>query len=261
MMFFQKKDKVSYKFMQDVLNENPKEHIDKFLTKTYPNDSIWYKSLPTYFTSTARNFKDHWKYYIKQLENKKINSIDVEQEFFQHTHDTDESRTAKRCAGILSLFKKSYTVKFPCELFVEIKDHQIRSIHVPNKKLIHVVSHDDGSFKPQNPSANIFQNKKSLKIVLPVYISTEIPYVFLNPSYHNTLPFDVLPASIDNEYTKIQDLTVHTLVDVSEDRDIMINEGDALAYMWFAENTKLKFNEKLVDTRMRTKFNSPARSF
>ena len=86
----------------------------------------------------------------------------------------------------------------------------------------------------------------NLKFQLPINIKTDnVPWVFMQPMYHNNMWFDVTPGVIDGNYTKGQPLNINVLVDIPKDEPVTyeIKAGDVLAYMWLPEKTTLKYTK------------------
>ena len=243
-------DKIEFKFSLENLT---KEDISIFLERASPKSSTWHKSLPYYYTSVAKNYISHWKNYFYSLKNNVISSNDIDQEFF--SGKLGKSATVKKCPGVLGVMTKSFIVKSPCEIYIQILDNEIASVHCSDTRLANIVSHSDFEFKTDKSS--VFKNKKSIKISLPVKLKTKLPYLFLNPSYHTNSNLEVLPGVIEDPYNDYMSLIVHTLVDVSVNKDIIIKPGDPIAYMWLPKLTKLVYNNKILDNRFNQYFGKP----
>ena len=91
----------------------------------------------------------------------------------------------------------------------------------------------------------------NLKIALQVAIRTpKVPWIFLQPTFHNNPFFDVINAPIEGKYTKSQQLNINVMVDLPKDDkpiSYTIRNGDILCYLWFAEDVSLKYTEHNLD--------------
>ena len=247
---------LEWKFQDDDGDEpkslDPKD-INMFLDRAM-QDCPWHKAIPQYTTTKAKNYINHWKIWFKAAKNNEVTREQLGHEFNADTREANaKSITAKRCPGILGILSKSYIVKSPVEFFVHIEDGEIASIHNSDNRFAHIESHNDTQYKIDG--LNLFKNKKSLKVSLPVAISCKLPYVFLNPVFHKDSELEVIPGVIEDRFLENTRLIFHCFVDTSEDKYIHVKAGDPIAYMWFPSKTRLKRNIKLKDKRYIKSFN------
>lgn len=243
--------KLEYMLLEENLDA---EDVHLYLEKSSPNKSSWYKSLKTYTNSNSSNFISHWKSRFKQLVSGEIPQHVFEKEFFENPGQTSNI-TSKRCPGILGVLNNCYLVKSPVEIVIEIKDNTILQVHVSDSKYMTINGHGSNQFRSANNG--LFNTRESVKFMLPVRLRTDVPYIFIDPFFHNNSGVQVVPGTISKPYNKLMELIVHCLVDTSVDRDIHIKPGDVIAYMWFPEKVNLKYSEKnMKDRRIKNYFNS-----
>lgn len=103
-------------------------------------------------------------------------------------NNTDSFRTAKSCPGLGSFFNRSINLKWPCDVFLEVKQ--------------------DGEiiYKPSNPNHILFSiqdqdieshlnNVIIVKVTLPIAIrNTNFDISFNDPILYNNTPFRVCPG-------------------------------------------------------------------
>jgi hypothetical protein len=223
-----------------------KEDLNIFLEPATPSKSTWHKSLPFYSSTNAKNYLGHWKAWWESFKAGRVTAEELSTEF-AGDQTKGATITGKKCPGILGILNKSYIVKAPVEMYIHIEDGDIRSMHSADKRFVTLDSHRATQYRTDK--SPLFQNKKSLKITLPVDLKTHIPYVFFNPVYHKDTELDVLPGVIEDHHIHNIALVVHCMVDVSKDHYIHIKPGDPIAYMWLPEKTKLKYNPNFKDKR------------
>jgi hypothetical protein len=265
--------KIQYKFIYDceTMNTSPQSYVDMFIEPCVASTSSWWKSLNVFSTTNKGNYIDHWRQSSKDFENKKRNAESIYNEFnfldpqtnrgVNNYNECLDTRTAKRCPGILDLFKNSYLVKSPIEIYIEVRNRSINVIHQANYDMMKISMHPEHQYKTS--SNNLFEDKISIKFDLPVALKSPCPFIFLPPMFHTKNPiFEVIPGVIsDPGQYKLQTLTTHTFLDISKDRDIHIKAGDVIAYLWFTEKTKLVHNPDFVMHKFRRFFNKPHKQY
>ena len=234
-------------------------HHDKLIEMYIKNgmkSSSWFKNLPTYTDSPAKNYWNHWKHTLSRLFNNELSKEDVDKEFFA---DNPGNPTVKRCPGIKDLLSKSLVITSPCEMFIEVKDGEIFSTHVSAKHLATIHFHNERQFKYNGD--NTFENLVNAKINIPILYRINSDIVMLPATYHNpSTDFIVAPGAISKKYSNLQELNVNTFINVKENKTIYIKEGEPLAYLWTNSGFKIKHNPDLFDLRMKTKFNDNLRN-
>jgi hypothetical protein len=246
-----------YKFMNDSFNskEHASDICEMFISKGIPP---WYKNMNTYIMSDKHSYWKHWLSVYNAFMANRISKDSVEREFFNQRL-ANGSSTIKKCPGIKSLLSTTLVLKAPCEMYIQIKEGRVESTHTADSDLCEIRQHDDSQFKYDN--GQVFSNKKNIKFAMGIKFSLNATTVWMPPSYHkHNNNIETLPAVLESDYSYFQELNINTLVDVSIDKDIHIQKGDALAYLWTDSPIKFKFNPNLKDSRVKSRFNQSAKS-
>lgn len=245
---------IKYKFNEHMSSILDKKDISEFLESASLKNSPWYTGLPQYASSPAKNYLSHWKLWWNATKNGDVTPDQVDQEF-THANNKVNSLTGKKCPGIIGVLNKSWIVKSPVEAIIHVENGDIRSTHCSDPRYLEIDSHQ--VFQYRGKGNTLFHTKKSLKLTLPVQLSTKLPYLFLNPIFHKENDFYPVPGVIEDKWMESTTLVVHCMVDISTDRYITIKPGDPIAYMWFPEKTKLAFDNNIKDKRFQKFLNQP----
>lgn len=107
--------------------------------------------------------------------------------------------TVKKCPGIQDLLTTGYLLKTPCDIYID----------TTGDELIYEVSETHASsitlHSPDQVTAWEYDTDRFTKDVFRIHpmwvIATEKGYstLFIHPSFHNTLPFETVPAIIDTD--------------------------------------------------------------
>ena len=229
-----RKKLLEYHYHNDWYNQpENKDIIDNILTPTTAKSSCWWSNLKTNFGG----YKSHFDYASKNHKER------LQQNNFENSGFSASISTAKRCPGILDLFKTSYLIKSPADMFITVDKNQSYVFNTTND-LISVKHHPTNQFYTNKN--NIFEGKMNLKLMISIDIKTNnIPWLFLQPTYHNNVWFDVINGVVSGANTKGQQLNLNVLVDIPKEEPITyeIKQGDVLAYMWFPETLNLKHSK------------------
>ena len=233
-MFGKKKKYLEYYFNDDSLNspEIAEEVVGEFITHAIPRTSCWWSKLKS---TIDDGFNSQLDYVRHEHKNGNTNIVSTR-------------ATAKQCPAINSILMNSYLIKSPTDIIITI-DKDCNFLYNSSNDKIVITSH--GHFQFHTAGKGLFNDKMNLKFELPINISTDnIPWVFMQPMYHNNMWFDVAVGSIKGKYTKGQPLFVNVLVDIPKGKPFTyeIKAGEVLAYMWFPERVKLKHTQsKFMD--------------
>ena len=108
--------------------------------------------------------------------------------------------------------------------------------------------HLSAQFETLEGDNNIFDGRVVVKFKIPITVRTEneVPWVFLQPQYHNNMDLQVVNGVVSGENTLQQSLNIITLVTTPREEafDIIIRKGDVLAYMWFPSPTQLEYSDQ-----------------
>ena len=248
---------IKYRYSKGADAYLDKEDISQFLEKASPGKCPWYKGLPVYSSSPAKNYLQHWKLWWDAVKKGQVNPEDVDREFVEADNKAG-SITGKRCPGIIGILNKSWIVKSPVEAYIHIEDGDIKSVHCSDERFLQVHSHDVSQYRPQG--TDLFTTKKSLKLTFPVMLSTKIPYVFFSPVFHKETEFEPVPGVLEDHWTYDVNLVVHCMTDITKDRYIHIKPGDPIAYLWLPEKTSLQYDPTFKDKRFMKYLNRPMHS-
>lgn len=107
--------------------------------------------------------------------------------------------TVKKCPGIQDLLTSGYLLKVPCDIYIDTTgDELIFEVQELHSRSVTLHS-------PEQVTAWEYDTERFTKDVFRIHpmwvIGTEKGYstLFIHPSFHNTLPFEVVPAIIDTD--------------------------------------------------------------
>ena len=204
------------------------ETINEFLDPAAIKGSCWWSSLSKRIDNSFSSPKEYIQSRHKE-------------------HDTNLSSlgpTVKQCPAVNSIISNSFLIKSPTDVVVTVFSDSTFCYNSANS-LMRLGTHPTDQF--HTAKNNIFVGKMNLKLELPIYLRTDnIPWLILQPMYHNNIWFDVASGSIEKKYTKGQPLVINVIVDIPKGEPVTyeIKAGDVLGYLWLPEDVELKHTEK-----------------
>lgn len=109
------------------------------------------------------------------------------------------NETVKKCPGILDLLVTGYLLKTPCDIYVDTTEDKLQfQVHDAHKECVTIHTREqvgNWDFDRSVWSDDIFR-------IHPMWVvTTQKGYstLFIHPSFHNDLPFDIVPAIIDTD--------------------------------------------------------------
>ena len=246
-MFGKKKKYLEWYFNDDSLNspEIAEEVIGEFITPAVPRTSCWWSKLKS---TIDDGFNSQLEYVLNFHKNGNTNIVDTR-------------ATAKQCPAINSILSNSYLIKSPSDIIITVNKDCGFLYNSSNNK-IQIKIHPTYQFHTDD-GKGLFNDKMNLKFELPISIRTDnIPWIFMQPMYHNNIWFDVATGVIDGRYTKGQPLSINVLVDIPKGEPVTyeIKAGDVLAYMWLPEKVELKHTKtKFMTSLFKRKWSSKTR--
>lgn len=109
------------------------------------------------------------------------------------------NETVKKCPGILDLLVTGYLLKTPCDIFIDTTGESLKfEVHDLHSQSVTMHSREQvggWDFDRDIWVDDIFR-------IHPMWvITTEKGYstLFIHPSFHNNLPFEIVPAIIDTD--------------------------------------------------------------
>lgn len=238
--------KLYYTFRDEKLNDLETPLIDLFIEPCIPTTSSWFSSLDFFVEKGVKGVSDmlvRWKDGVLNGQ--------VPWDIFEKS---SSKTTVKNCPGIKDLFKNTYIVKAPCDFHFYVKNQDGQSNMICNAssdELMSFEQHPDVQFK--NHKSNLFDGRMNLKITLPILLDTESTYLFLQPTYHNQIPFEILNGVISPENGQELGLNINTLVQ-QVDQEYMIPKGTVLCYLYFHDKVKLMHRKKAKKKHFHTTF-------
>ena len=221
-MFGLKKKKYLEWYSTD--NTISEETVNKIIEQRTPRSSCWWSNMKSTINDGFKSQLD----YVRHEHNN--NNTDIR----------NTRVTAKQCPAINNILTNSYLIKSPTDIIITVTNDEGFLYNSP-EDIISVSTHSTDQFHTEG--SDLFNSKMNLKFQLPINIKTDnVPWVFMQPMYHNNIWFDVATGVIDGKYTKGQQLNVNVLVDIPEGEPVTyeIKAGEVLAYMWFPEKVELK---------------------
>lgn len=221
--------------------------VEDYIKKSNVDTSPWFMGLQKYKECPVTRLKDTARDILSRMPI--INgSVEDKPVHFPHS----KAKTAKFCPAIHDILKTSYLLSIPMDMEIFITRDGRVTFSSPEEDIIAIDSHPFWQFESAH---NLMEGRINLKFVFPYRISTNMPYLFLNPTFHTKHVWDVVPGIINAPYTNGMDLNINTLVDLkhlefdsSGMANIRIKADTVLAYMW------LPYETKLVETKEQMKF-------
>lgn len=107
--------------------------------------------------------------------------------------------TVKKCPGIQDLLTTGYVLKTPCDIYIDTTGedliYEVNELHASSIML----------HSPEQVTSWEYDKDRFTKDVFRIHpmwvVATEKGYstLFIHPSFHNTLPFEIIPAIIDTD--------------------------------------------------------------
>ena len=215
-------------------SDKDKSLISNILEKPSIKSSCWWSNLK----NLVGGFKSI-EYAITKMHH---NFLETKVE-----NQQDNARpTIKTCPAIVGLLKKSFLIKAPCDILITVNNKGEWVSEVADTDMIKVSNHNADQYMTESKESNLFDNKFNLKFEYPVVLrSSMIPWIFLQPTYHKEMWFQVAQGVIEGKYTKAQALNLNVFVDIpKETQTYKIKHGDVLAYLWLPEMVELQHRKK-----------------
>lgn len=109
------------------------------------------------------------------------------------------NETVKKCPGILDLLTTGYLLKTPCDIYLDATEKDLKfEVHELHQQSISMHSREQ-------VDAWDFDREKYMDDVFRIHpmwvVGTQKGYstLFIHPSFHNNLPFEIVPAIIDTD--------------------------------------------------------------
>ncbi len=109
------------------------------------------------------------------------------------------NETVKKCPGILDLLSTGYLLKTPCDIYIDATGPKLTwQVHEAHKESVTVHSQEQvegWDFDKNDWMEDIFRIHPMWVVTTPKGYST----LFVQPSFHTSLPFEIVPAIIDTD--------------------------------------------------------------
>jgi len=166
-------------------------------------------------------------------------------QYFQEKHlGRAAGITAKVCPGIHSVLDNSILIKNPTDISISINRSGKYFWEVADDSLVHIEEHPVEQVGEGVHS--IFKNKLFLKFSFHISIHNKgsDPIVFLQPHFHNYVPYMVMNAVVPPKYSSNwMSLNLIVIMDVPTNSDmetVIIKEGTTMAYLWGPNKIRVK---------------------
>jgi len=197
--------KIYYEINEDLLD------IDEILQICTPSSSSWFDSLPV-----LKQFRSIKNWMQEGLSKNISNSL---------------PKTAKVCPGIKDLFKHTVLIKLPCDVLLETFSDGRYTWATPNSDInLNITSHP--YFQYTSEKSNLFKDKLQIKFNLPVQLCGDknLEVIFLNPYYHKSQPYEIVPGYLKISSSKKSELPLNTFFPIT-DKVYHFKAGEIIAYM------------------------------
>ncbi|NBO78634.1 MAG: hypothetical protein EBV27_03175 [Actinobacteria bacterium] len=109
------------------------------------------------------------------------------------------NETVKKCPGILDLLSTGYLLKTPCDIYVDATGPKLTwQVHDAHKESVAVHSQEQvegWDFDKEEWMEDIFRIHPMWVVATSKGYST----LFIQPSFHTSLPFEIVPAIVDTD--------------------------------------------------------------
>ena len=210
------------------------DDVNLWMEVCKPSTSSWWSTLPKSIGThnISAIFKDMFK------NRQKLTSV------------RNNKVTMKNCPGIMGLFKSTILLKAPMDMTIHLKDIEQQSdnqviVECVLPQVLKIESHPAWQF---SNSGSTWSNYRNVKFGFPFIISSTHPFIFAQPYWHNSVPFDVPPGGLFGQYYKHELLNLNTFFKVDgkqEYNTFTIKKGTVLGYMIFPYPVSLNYNPKL----------------
>jgi hypothetical protein len=109
------------------------------------------------------------------------------------------NETVKKCPGIQDLMFSGYVLKTPCDIYIDTTgdkiEWQVHEVHLQSISMHSKEQIDAWDFDKNVFMEDIFRIHPMWVVKTPKGYST----LFIHPSFHTDLPFEIVPAIIDTD--------------------------------------------------------------
>jgi hypothetical protein len=249
------------------------EMIELFIEPYKKRKDPWWTSLP----EVMFNHKSFANFYKKKVQ--AIFAPDTKENalFKRKYKNSNTPSSAKWCPGIFNDFlDKCYLIKAPCDIYVKIDFGKTANstfryyTEFANPKFGHIATHGRQQWVG-DPAKCAISGSVNFKFCFPVIINSNSPLMFCPPQYHQkVIPFETMLGVLDIPYNILNrnfrntgfQLNLNTLLQFPNDnpvKEIFIQAGTILSYMWCHNRLKMEKDENLL-TYGRTRM-CPMRKF
>jgi len=237
-----KRNTIHYAFSRDDLNNKDvaEDVIKNYLVQSTPQGSCWWSGLSKTIKTVEENTFSSYMKRVQQY------VLDNPLQSMKDTETYGSVMTAKKCPAIASILRTSFLVKSPANMTITIKEDGEFVWH-SDSDIINIETHSKLQFTPEDGNNDLFKDKVNLKFVTGITLKTtkQSPWMFLQPTYHNNVDYQVLNGIVESKYVTHQALNINTLFDIPTEgtKTYHIKTGDVLSYIWFPHKMKLKHSQ------------------
>lgn len=239
------------------------DQIELFLEPYKKRKDPWWRSLPEVMFGHS-SFANFYKEKVKSLyvPNTKENAA-----LKRRYKNSNTPSSAKWCPGIFNDFlDKCYLVKAPCDIYVKVDFGEtpasaFRYYHeFANPKFGHLTTHGTQQWVG-DPKKCAISGSVNFKFCFPVIVNSNSPLMFCPPQYHQKVTtFETMLGVLDVPYNILGrnfrgtgfQLNLNTLLKFphvngveTPVKEIFIQTGSILAYMWCPNRLKMEKDDKL----------------
>lgn len=245
-MFGKSKNTLFYAFTENNEEYENSGTINEILELAKPSTSCWWSKM----SKTIAEVKtDSYAKYVSAVHKNALSGGVAGKDITDHMEVASSIGTGKVCPAIIQTLANSYLVKAPCDIYVTVDRAGSFSWRV-DSDIVRVDNHPASQFTPEDSSADLFAGHVNVKFTIEVLLQTnKVPWLFLQPMYHNNHSFKVINGLVSGDYTRKQGLAVNTLLEIPKDKDFEayhIEKGSVLCYLYFPHKMKLKHTKDNV---------------
>lgn len=199
-----------------------KPFIEVISPEKFWSDNIDQVLVPA-IKSVPQNFKEIKPYNGLNLKQRIKKMFDSESSEIQ--------KTIKQCDGIIKLWSKSFLLKFPCDVVIDIKQGEGWRYNSADK-IMNINGHGQKQYGKMMPG------KWAIKFTYNLFLNNNCDLIPLSPIYHSIQPYEVLPGVIfkKNRHPSILNIIV-VFPDITD--SYLFKKGDPLCLLYTEGPAKL----------------------
>jgi hypothetical protein len=162
------------------------------------------------------------------------NGLDLKQRISNmfETKSSYMNKTIKQCDGIIKLWQRSFLLKFPCDVVLDVKKDEGWRFNTADK-IMHISGHGQEQYGKMMP------NTWAIKFTYNLFLNNNVDIIPLSPVYHKRQPYEVLPGVIFQKHKSPSILNIIAVLP-NQTESYFFKKGDPLCLLYTKGRTELK---------------------